>query len=99
VCFVLTETCPNDFEGEIPVAPDLVVEVNSPSDTDERRFEKLQAYRESGVKLIWSIHMLEKFVIAYKLGVEYPILYTIKDEIDGGEVLPEFKLPVKSLFE
>jgi Uma2 family endonuclease len=99
VCFVLKETCPNDFEGEIPVAPDLVVEVNSPSDTEERKFEKLQAYQQSGVKIIWSIHMLEKFVVAYKAGQDYPNFYTLKDEIDGGAVLPGFKLPVKTLFD
>jgi Uma2 family endonuclease len=99
VCFVSLSQSPDSFEGIIPVAPDLVVEVNSPSDTDERRFDKLQAYQENGVKLIWSIHMLEKFVVAYKSGEDYPSFYTLKDELDGGLVLPGFTLPVKSLFE
>jgi Uma2 family endonuclease len=99
LCFVLKETYSADFEGEIPVAPDLVVEVNSPSDTDERRFEKLQAYRQNGVKLIWSIHMLEKFVLVYKLDEDEPTLVTLTKELDGGKVLPGFKLPVKTLFD
>jgi Uma2 family endonuclease len=99
VCFVSKEQSPDNFEGIIPVAPDLVVEVNSPSDTDERRFEKLQAYQQSGVKLIWSVHMLEKFVLVYKLGEPYPKLLTLADELEGATVLPVFKLAVKSLFE
>ncbi len=99
VCFVLKGNGPEDFEGPIPVAPDLVVEVNSPSDTDERRFEKLQAYQQAGVKQIWSIHMLERFVIVYSAGEDYPAFLTLKDELGGGEVLPGFKLPVRALFE
>jgi Uma2 family endonuclease len=99
VCFVSLAQFPDSFEGIITVAPDLVVEVNSPSDTEERKFEKLQAYHHAGVKIIWSIHMLEKFVLVYKLGEAYPKLFNLADELDGGDVLPGFKLAVKSLFE
>lgn len=99
VCFVSKEQSPDKFAAIIPVAPDLVIEINSPNDTDERRFEKLQAYRQNGVKLIWSIHMLEKFVLVYKLDEDEPSLVTFTKELDGGNVLPGFKLPVKNLFE
>jgi Uma2 family endonuclease len=98
VCFVLNDRLPPDFEDEIPVAPDLAVEVNSPSDTEERKFEKLQAYRQAGVKLIWSIHMLEKYILVYRAGRQYPDFLTPDDELDGGEVLPGFRLAVKDLF-
>lgn len=99
VCFVLKGNGPVDFEGAIPVAPDLVIEVNSPSDTDARRFEKLQAYQQSEVKLIWSIHMLERFVVVYTKGDSDPAFFSVKGELDGGAVLPGFKLAVKALFE
>ncbi len=99
VCFVLKGHGPAEFEGPIPVAPDLVVEINSPSDTDERRFEKLQAYQQAGVKLIWSIHMLERFVVVYRAEESYPNFLTAQDQLDGGTVLPNFKLAVRTLFE
>ncbi|NWJ95227.1 MAG: Uma2 family endonuclease [Chloroflexi bacterium] len=97
-CFVLKERLPAD-SPEIAVAPDIVIEVNSPSDTDERRVEKLQMYQQAGVVLIWSIHMLEKYVMVYQLGKTYPTLLTLENELDGGEVLPGFKLKVSKLFE
>src|SRR5690349_4966387 len=98
VCFVLKDRLPSEFD-EIPVAPDIVVEVNSPSDTDERRFEKLQAYQQAGVRLIWSINVLEKFVLVYRADEEYPKLLTAKDELDGGDVVPGFTLKVSTLFQ
>lgn len=106
VCFVLNENnsptsddASEIQENLITVTPDIVVEINSPSDTDERRFQKLQAYQEAGVKLIWSIHMLEKFVVVYRVGEPEPEFVTISGELDGGAVLPGFKLAVKLLFQ
>ncbi len=99
VCFVLKGRAPENFSGPIPVAPDIVVEVNSPSDTDERRFEKLQAYQQAGVALIWSVHLLEKFVVVYSKNELYPRFFTLNDELDGSDVLPGFKLKVRALFD
>ncbi len=103
VCFVLNQNKPTTPEEAredlITVAPDIVVEINSPSDTDERRFQKLQAYQQAGVRLFWSINMLEKYVVVYKAGGSEPQLITFSGELDGGEVLPGFKLPVKLLFD
>lgn len=99
VSFVLNDTYAAEFEGPIPVAPDIVVEVNSPSDTDERRFAKLKAYREAGVKLIWSIHMLEQYVVIYRAGKAIPEFVSLEGAIDGGEVLSNFSLPLKELFD
>lgn len=98
VCFVLLDRLPPEYD-EIPVAPAIVVEVNSPSDTDERRVEKLQAYRQAGVPLIWSIHMLEQFVLVYQIDKPYPSLLTPLDELDGGKILPGFRIKVSDLFK
>jgi Uma2 family endonuclease len=98
VCFVLNGRTPPDFTGPIPVAPDLAVEVWSPSDTDEIRNAKIREYRAAGVRLIWSIYMLEEFVAVYRLN--QPRLLLDNDaELDGGDVLPGFKLPLGVLFK
>ncbi len=98
VCFVATGRSPEDFDGPIPVAPDLVIEVWSPSDTDEGRLEKIKAYQAAGVRLIWSIHMLDKYIMVYRYDQPRSFL-DLKDDLDGEDVLPGFKLPVSKLFE
>lgn len=99
VCFVLNDRTPSDFDGPIPVAPDLVVEVWSPSDTTEIIHNKVEAYREAGVSLIWSVYMLSKFILVYSLNDPDIKFLDVKGELDGGEVLPGFKLKVSALFE
>ncbi len=87
-----------ELDSPIPVAPDLVVEVHSPSDTEERRHEKLKAYQQAGVSIIWSIHMLDKFVLVYYKDQRHPQLRTLDDVLDAGTIIPGFTLPVKDLF-
>ncbi len=99
VCFVLAGRTPDKFRGAIPVAPDLVVEVWSPTDTTEKIHNKLEAYRQTGVRLIWSIYMLDKYILVHHLDQPKPIVVGLEDELDGSEVIPGFKLAVKALFE
>ncbi len=99
LCFVANGRLPEDFEGPIPVAPDLVVEVNSPSDSGQKIYDKIKVYRAAGVRLIWSIYQLERFVAVYRLDEQDTLLLNLKGELDGGEILPGFKMAVKKLFE
>ncbi len=98
-CFVLTERISEKFSGAIPVAPDLVVEVNSPSDTTQKIYNKLEAYKEAGVRLVWSIYMLNKYVVVYRLNDPDAKLLNFNDELDGEDVIPGFTLKVRKLFE
>ncbi len=99
VCFVAKGRTPDDFSGPIPVAPDLVVEVWSPSDTTEKIQIKIDAYLEAGVRLIWSIYMVSKYVLIYRQDNPDIRFLNLKGELEGEDVLPGFKLPVKTLFE
>jgi Uma2 family endonuclease len=100
VSFVLAGRTPPKFSGPIPVVPDLIVEVWSPSDTTEKIHEKIRAYQKLGVRLTWSVYMLEKFVAVYRLD-EQPIrtLLDLNEELDGEAVLPGFKLKVSEIFK
>ncbi len=98
LAFVAKGRTPDDFDGPIPVAPDLVVEINSPSDTTERIYNKIEAYQQAGVRLIWSIYLMGKFVLVYRLNGPDIKLLNLKDDFEGEEVLPGFKLSVKTLF-
>ncbi len=97
-CYVASGRLPGDFAGPIALVPDLVVEVNSPSDNTQDIHDKLVAYRRVGVPLIWSIYMLEKFVVVYDNG-KLAQLFNLEDELKGGATLPGFGLKVSALFE
>jgi Uma2 family endonuclease len=44
LCFVLDERMTTPFTGSINVAPDIIAEINSPTDTTERIQEKIEQY-------------------------------------------------------
>ncbi len=99
LCFVLDGRTPEKFKGPIPVAPDLAIEVNSPTDDNESMQNKVDAYLQAGVRLIWSIYMVQKFVAVYRLNAPNIKFLNLNDELDGEDVIPGFKLKVNKLFE
>jgi len=79
--------------------PDLAVEVLSASNTDEEMAEKLNDYFESGCKLVWIIDPPTKTATVFtKPKYNSGQAITVEDSLDGGEVLPGFKLPLAELF-
>ena len=82
------------FDG----APDLVVEVLSPSDTIEMLHEKIVEYFKSGARLIWVVNPEEQTVLVYHTPTPYQLLRA-NDALDGEQVVPGFSLPVSELFE
>ncbi len=88
-----------DFEGVIPVFPDLVMEVNSPSDTQKQIYDKIEDYQKAGVRLIWSVYMLHEFVVVHRLGETEVETFSPKDELGGYDVMSGFKMKVRDLFK
>ncbi len=82
------------FEG----APDLVVEVLSPSNTRAQMAEKTREYLAAGARLVWNVDPRRKSVAVHAPGAE-PRLFGTGERLDGGDVLPGFSVPVRSLFE
>lgn len=99
ICFVAKNRTPENFDGPIPVIPDLVVEVHSPADTVGQIYDKEQTYLQAGVRLLWSVYTANKFVIIYRSSNSTPELLNLSDELDGEDVVPGFRLPVSKLFE
>jgi Uma2 family endonuclease len=79
------------------LAPDLVVEVLSPSDRAQDMRAKVAMYQEAGVPLTWVVDPHMKTVAVLALG-QPPVVLTAADMLDGGEVLPEFRVEVSELF-
>lgn len=82
----------------LALIPDLVVEVISINDnyTDVNR--KTRKYLEDGVKLIWVIDPEEETLIVHQQGDKQQTKLGIKDTVSGGDVLPQFSMPVKNIF-
>lgn len=79
------------------IAPDLVVEVLSPSDRKHDMQAKVAMYQEAGVPLVWVVDPQAKTVTVFALRQAMQKL-TITDTLDGGAVLPDFQVEVAELF-
>jgi Uma2 family endonuclease len=80
------------------VVPNLAIEAISKNDAAEEVQDKLEEYFEAGVQLVWVVYLKQRLVYVYKSPIRSKVL-TEDEELDGGSVLPGFKLPVAALFE
>lgn len=79
------------------VLPDLCVEVVSPNDTADEIMDKVREYFQAGTRLVWvfyprheAVYVFESLTAVRGLGRT--------DTLDGGVVLPGFRLPLAELF-
>jgi Uma2 family endonuclease len=80
------------------VVPDLAVEIVSPTNTAYEIAEKLEEYFRVGMRSVWVVYPPQCKVYAYTSPKEVRVL-TTGDVLDGGDVLPGFRLPVEKIFE
>lgn len=85
-------------EKFFPDAPDLTVEVVSPSDRKKDIEEKVKDYLSAGVKLVWIIYPQNRIAAVYRQNNIVSILRE-DDEFDGEEFLPNFRLALSELFD
>lgn len=85
-------------QGFFDGAPDLAVEVVSPEDTIGEIDAKVVEYLEAGTRLVWIIHPRTRTITVYRSLDQVRVL-TANDTLDGGDVLPEFAVTVKEIFE
>ncbi|MGQ9805987.1 MAG: Uma2 family endonuclease [Chlorobiales bacterium] len=99
--FIAKERDKEQKKGFGKVVPDFVLEVQSPSESLGDTNDKLLAWLNAGVKLVWIADMKTKSITAYqKQGDEIQaIVYTSDKVIDGGEVFNGFKCRVQDFFE
>ena len=98
VSFVRREKLAELPDGNLPVVPDLAVEVLSPTDRVGDLEERLEDYRRFGVPLVWVVNPRTRTVIAHASS-GLARLFQRDDLVDGGEVLPGFSCPLSRLFE
>ncbi|MBY0527496.1 MAG: Uma2 family endonuclease [Gemmataceae bacterium] len=80
------------------VVPNLAIEVVSPNDPAEDLLEKIEEYFRAGVEQVWVVYPRRRMVHVYDSLTQIRGL-TRSDALEGGSVLPGFKLPLASLFQ
>ena len=102
LAFVLAARWP--FRKQVPegeaweMVPDLAVEVVSKSNGAEEIVEKVGEYFQTGTRLVWIVYPRARQVYVYTSPIEVRILPESAD-IDGGELVPGFRLSLNRLFE
>jgi Uma2 family endonuclease len=79
------------------MAPDLCVEVLSPSNRMARIREKLAEYFQRGVRMVWIADPEDRTVAVYRSPEEGRILHETAT-LTGEDVLPGFSCQVADLF-
>jgi Uma2 family endonuclease len=101
VAFVSFERWPMDRPVPIAeaweVVPDLAIEVVSRSNSVVEIDEKLDDYFHAGVRLVWVFMPIQKKIYVYRSLTDVQVLQS-GDDLDGGDVLPGFRMQVQALF-
>ena len=77
--------------------PDLAVEVLSPEDTASEILRKVEEYLSASVPLVWVVDPTTQTVTVYHSLQDIKML-SANQELDGGKVLPGFRVPVAEIF-
>lgn len=77
--------------------PDLAVEVLSDTNTTEEMTDKLRTYFQAGVRLVWYIDPETRTAKSY-VNVDSVFEVATDGVLDGGDVLPGFRLSLQALF-
>lgn len=104
VGFVSHERLPDSaqIEGFVPAAPDLAVEVFSPSQSHTQLMRKVMLYLRYGTRHVWLVDPGYETVSVYAAqssGTMLTQVYERDGIISGEEVLPGFTIPVAEVFE
>ncbi len=86
-----------DRSRSLRVVPDIVAEVISPNDRPGEVIAKVMLWLDAGAELVWPVDPGQKTVTVFDRD-RAPRTLTIDHTLDGGEVLPGFKLPVRDIF-
>jgi Uma2 family endonuclease len=80
------------------VVPDLAVEVISPHNLAEEILDRLLEYFRADVRLVWVVYPRQRMIFVFDSPTRVQAL-SQDDTLDGGPVLPGFRLPLGNLFD
>jgi Uma2 family endonuclease len=99
VGFIRTERLPSKkMRGFFDGPPDLAVEILSPSDRASEVVAKVHDWLHAGCRSVWVVDPETESITVHE---SKDRIYELaqSDILTGGEVLPEFSMPVQQIFE
>lgn len=87
---------PEQQEKFLPICPDFVVELRSPSDSLEKVRAKMKEYMDNDARLGWLINPKNQQVEIYRSNQDVEILQSATT-LSGEDVLPGFILALKQI--
>jgi Uma2 family endonuclease len=98
--FVRTERIPEGgMMGFFPGAPDLAVEILSPTDRASEVQAKVDAWLSAGCSIVWVIDSQNRVLHSHYRANNFVTVLTPKDTLTAEELLPGFSLPLAELFQ
>lgn len=89
---------PDYLDKPFVLVPDLCVEIISANDNYADVETKVDRYLADGVKLVWVVNPYNKAVAVYTQGSEQITRLSGDAMLTGGNLLPDFALPLKAIF-
>ena len=92
------------FGGGVPdvavwdMVPDMAIEIVSPTNTADHVQEKIHEYFAAGVRRVWVVYPRQQEIYVYASPTEIQVLQ-LGHDLDGGDLIPGFRLPLAALFE
>ncbi|MDJ0844176.1 Uma2 family endonuclease [Crocosphaera sp.] len=81
----------------LPLSPDFVIELRSPSDSLKTLRDKMQEYIDNGTELGWLINRQDKQIEIYRQSKEKEILDN-PQILSGENILPDFVLELELIW-
>ena len=97
VAWIAPGRLPDDAQGFGSLAPDLAVEVKSPSNSRRELAEKASMWLNFGSREVWVADPETATIIVHRPGAG-PTTLGEDDTLDGGDLLPGFTAPVGYFF-
>ena len=100
VSFTLKDRFPGGRppKGFGDLAPDLCIEIISPSEDWTDMTRKVEEYFAAGAQQVWHLFPERQQAKVYRSPIEVAE-FEAQDELDGGDLLPGFKYRVADLFD
>ncbi len=97
IAFVAADRLPPSLPTKpFSIAPDLAVEIISPSNSAADIEKKIQQLLRAGTRLIWIVYPELRCVIVHRASGS--VTLSDSDILSGGDVLPGFTLAVADIF-
>jgi Uma2 family endonuclease len=100
VSYIVADRVP-PYDGELTIAPDLAVEVVSPSNTPYEVRKKIASYLESGTQRVWVVYPDDMKVLVHWQHADGITAYRtlgVNDTLTGEDVIPGFSVKVGDIF-